>query len=228
MDFSVVEVETLPDIAGARQVYGLASDVSDKNVAKVIFHHLQQTGNQGRFLPPGLAMISAVSVVAFRDQCLSLSSWSRQQDDEASLLKAFSRHRAKLSGEMVVWGSGRNLTQLFAVRSMVVGCAMPPLSLLPLASLLGGSGGDEDGRTVIAGRLGITSESAGSDEGNWEHYRKTGFSPLADKCLLNAVATSRLWLSYCQATGRITADDKCFLVDQIDRLPKKGDGAIPQ
>lgn len=226
MDFSVVEVETLPDIAGARQVYGLAPDVSDKNVAKVIFHRFQRSGDQPRFLPAGLSLISAVSVVSFRDQCLSLSSWSREQTDEADLLKALARHQAKLSGELVAWNAERNLSQLFAVRAMVVGCATPPVTDVSLADLLGEPGGTEHDRTILASRLGIACESVTTDEDNWEQFLAAGFSPLAKRCLLNAIATARLWLLYCQATGRITSDDHNYLIDQFDSLPAEGRNSV--
>jgi predicted PolB exonuclease-like 3'-5' exonuclease len=221
MDVTVLEIEALPDLAGGRRVYGLGREVSDKDVAKVIFHHHGRS-DAGRFLAPHLRTIVAVSLLCFRDERLTRSLWSVEQGNEGSLIEKLHRQLSAVPGELVVWDGGRDLAALFSVRAMVAHRVMSPLRMLCLDRFLGVDTRADMNRSALAKRLGIPGEEIPGDEVNWDFFRAEGMAPLLQRCASNANATMKLWLAHGLATGKVTADDYDLLWNQLDRLPDDG------
>jgi predicted PolB exonuclease-like 3'-5' exonuclease len=221
MDVSVLDVEALPDVAGARRVYGLGREVSDKDVAKVIFHHHGRS-DAGRFLAPHLRTIVAVSLLCVRDERLTRSVWSVEEGDEGTLIEKLHRQLSAVPGDLVVWDGGRNLPALFSVRAMVTRRAMSPRRMLDLDRMLGANARSDMQHSELAKRLGIPGEEIPTDEVNWDVFRDKGMAPLLQRCASNATATMKLWLAHGLATGEVTADDYELLWNQLDRLPDDG------
>ena len=218
MDVGVLEVEALPDVAGARRVYGLGREVSDKDVAKVIFHHHGRS-DAGRFLAPHLRRIVAVSLLRFRDECLTRALWSVEEEgSEATLIERLQRHLSAVPGDLVVWDGGRDLAGLFRVRAMVTQRILSPPRMLRLDRILGADARSDMNRNDLAKRLGIPGEGIPADEVNWDVFRHEGMAPLLRRCASNAAATMKLWLAHGVATGEITVDDHELLLSQLDRL----------
>lgn len=219
MDVGVLEVEALPDIAGARRVYGLAREVSDKDVAKVIFHHHGRS-DAGRFLAPHLRTIVAVSLLRFRDECLTRALWSVDEEgSEETLIGTLQRQLSAVSGDLVVWDGGRDLAGFFSIRAMVTQRALSPPRMLCLDRVLGADARPDMNRSDLAKRLGIDGEAIPTDEVNWDLFRHEGMAPLLQRCASNATATMKLWLAHGVATGNITVDDHELLLNQLDCLP---------
>lgn len=222
MDVSVLEVEALPDVAGARRVYQLGREVSDKDVAKVIFHHHGRS-DAGRFLAPHLRTIVAISLLRFRDECLTRALWSVEEEgSEATLIERLQRHLSAVPGDLVVWDGGRDLAGLFSMRSMVTQRVLSPPRMLRLDRVLGADARPDMNRNDLAKRLGISVEGIPTDEVNWDLFRHEGMAPLFRRCASNAAATMKLWLAHGIATGEITFDDHELLLNQFDRLADDG------
>ena len=85
MNVFVFDIETIPDVASGRRLYGLR-DLDDKEVANVMFNkRRQETG--GEFLRLHLHRIVAISVVLrSRDK---LSVWSLGNPSDEMIREAF-------------------------------------------------------------------------------------------------------------------------------------------
>lgn len=219
MDFLVIEAEGLPDIAGARQVYGLAPDLADKDVAKVMFHHHLHSGDAASFLPPHLRTIAAVSLVRCRDDRMERQDLSATAGGERELLGELARAFARQMGPFLVWDGGRNVSTWFAVRALVHRTTWgrsraqrleAEVELDPTVPVIA--------RHHLAGRLDIRCAAIPHDESNWQAFRQAGEGRLVERCALNAVATTHLWLRHCLVRDAITADEHKALSDQLTRM----------
>lgn len=217
MDFVVLEAEGLPDIPGGRQVYGLASGLAEKDVAKVMFHHHRQSGGGAPFLAPQLRALAAVSLVRCREDRLDRRDLSATAGGEGALLEGLARALARQQGPLLVWDGGRNVSAWLAVRTLVhrTTWGRPPVQRVETELDLAGP---RIPRHDLAARLGIGSVPVPDDESSWEAYREQGEGRLAARCALNAAATARLWLDHCLARDAIAADDHGALAAQLLRV----------
>ena len=79
MNVFVFDIETVPDVAGARRLWNLSDELDDEGVAKIMFSKRQQeTGGQSDFLRHHLHRIVAISAVLRREDRLSV--WSLGDD----------------------------------------------------------------------------------------------------------------------------------------------------
>jgi predicted PolB exonuclease-like 3'-5' exonuclease len=106
------DIETIPDIAGLRLLYGLPDSLSDGDVAELAFHHRRQTtGND--FLPLHQHRVVAIAC-ALRDRDhFTVWSLGNVQDSEATLVQRFFDGIEKYTPQLVSWnGSGFDLPVL--------------------------------------------------------------------------------------------------------------------
>ncbi len=106
------DIETVPDVAGLRKLYGHGSEISDSDVAQLAFDRRREaTGSD--FLPLHLHRIVAISC-ALRDRD-SFRVWSLGEpgEPERDLVKRFFDGVEKYTPQLVSWnGSGFDLPVL--------------------------------------------------------------------------------------------------------------------
>lgn len=124
MNVFVFDIETVPDIEGARRIHDLEG-LDDKGVADVLFYHRRQQANT-EFLRHHLHRIVAISVV-FRGSSDRLKVWSLGDEgsSEKELIQRFFEGINKYTPTLVSWnGSGFDLPVLH-YRMLVNGVVAP-------------------------------------------------------------------------------------------------------
>ncbi len=197
-----INMETLPDIDGARQMFELPADLQVKDVAKVLFHqHVSTRGRDKIFLQPWQARIAVVCVIAIGDAGAELSSFDMEQYDEIELLQKlydFLSH----STYSFCWDQGRDLNALLHVRSMIHQLTFDAIPLRTVERRLRIPPGSTS-LEAIAARFGLQSIAMQGDELSWKQYREQGIAPLCKRCRTNVIATAQLGLRHLLTAGEL-------------------------
>ena len=197
-----INLETLPDIDGARQMYELPVELQVKDVAKVLFHqHVSTQGRDKIFLQPWQARIAVVCVIAISDAGVELFSFDMRQCDEVELLQKLYDFLS-LSTDSFCWDQGRHLNALLQIRSMIHALkfdAAPLRTVERRLRMLPGSNSLE----AIAARFGLQGIAMQGDELSWKQYREQGIGPLCERCRTNVIATAQLGLRHLLTAGEI-------------------------
>jgi len=85
MNFSVFSFSPIPDIETARHNFDL-HDLSDKDVAKVLFHQRKQQTGKSEILTWNQQSLAAVSILSHQDGNIRLENYSLGTEDEKGLL----------------------------------------------------------------------------------------------------------------------------------------------
>lgn len=105
MNIFVFDIETVPDAAGARRVYGLPAHLDDASVAEVAFaKRRQRTG--GDFLPHYLHRVVAIAAVLRSGDRFKVWSLGDETADEAELIRRFFGGIDRFSPDLVSWNGG--------------------------------------------------------------------------------------------------------------------------
>jgi hypothetical protein len=111
MNCLVFDIETVPDVALGRRLYGLTG-LPDEEVAKAMFA-LRRQDSGGEFLPYEQHRIVAISCVLRSREALKVWSLGDVQAAEAELIERFFDGLERFSPELVSWnGSGFDLPVL--------------------------------------------------------------------------------------------------------------------
>lgn len=197
-----VNLETLPDIDGARQMFKLPADLQDKDVAKVLFHqHVSTRGRDRIFLQPWQARIAVVCVIAISDAGTELFSFDMEQYDEMELLQKlfdFLSH----SSYSFCWDHGRDLNSLLQMRAMIHQLKFDVTPLRTVERRLRIPPGSTS-LEAIAARFGLQSIAMQGDELSWKQYRQQGIAPLCMRCRTNLIAAAQLGLHHLLTAGEV-------------------------
>ncbi|MEQ8660272.1 MAG: 3'-5' exonuclease [Gammaproteobacteria bacterium] len=125
MNVFVFDIETVPDVAGARRLWDLG-DLDDAGVAEVMFSkRLQETGGSSDFLRHHLQRVVAISAVFREGDRFNVWSLGDEDADEAELVRRFFEGIERYSPTLVSWnGSGFDLPVL-NYRALVHGISAP-------------------------------------------------------------------------------------------------------
>jgi hypothetical protein len=124
MNILAFDIETVPDVATGRQLYQLG-DLSDQDVARVMFQKRREQTGESEFLRHHLHRIVAVSVVLRQGETFSVWSLGEIQSTEAELVRRFFDGIERYSPTLVSWnGSGFDLPVLH-YRALRHGIAAP-------------------------------------------------------------------------------------------------------
>jgi 3'-5' exonuclease len=101
----VFDIETVPDVAGARRLRPALADLADAEVAQRLFEERREkTGSD--FLPLHLHRVVAISC-AFRDDSgFRVRSIGQPDDDEGKLIQAFFATIDRYTPQLVSWNGG--------------------------------------------------------------------------------------------------------------------------
>ncbi|MEW6647851.1 MAG: 3'-5' exonuclease [Pseudomonadota bacterium] len=123
MNVLVFDIETVPDVASGRRLYGL-DGLDDHDVANVMFHkRRQETGND--FLRLHLQRIVAISVVLRSRDDIRVWSLGEEEADEKEIVQRFFDGIDRFTPTLVSWnGSGFDLPVLH-YRALLHGIQAP-------------------------------------------------------------------------------------------------------
>lgn len=118
------DIETIPDVAGIRRLFGLPEDLPDREVAEVAFQRRRtQTGSD--FLPPQLQRVVVVSCVLRTDEGLKAFSLSEPESDEKAILQRFYDGLERLVPQLVSWNGGGFDLPVMNYRALIHGVSAP-------------------------------------------------------------------------------------------------------
>ncbi len=118
------DIETVPDIAGLRRLYGLDSRLVDTDVAELAFRERRARSGQD-FLPLHLHRVVAIACALREGDSFRCWSLGAASDSEAELIGRFFDGIEKYTPQLVSWnGSGFDLPVLH-YRSLVHGLSAP-------------------------------------------------------------------------------------------------------
>jgi 3'-5' exonuclease len=121
----VFDIETVPDVDGARRLYQL-KDLSDDSVAKVMAAKRQQeTDGASDFLRHHLHRIVAISAVFRHDDKLSVWSLGDEDATEAELVRRFFEGIERYSPTLVSWNGGGFDLPVLHYRALIHGISAP-------------------------------------------------------------------------------------------------------
>ena len=115
------DIETIPDVGGIRQIYGLPEDLADREVAEVAFQKRRtQTGSD--FLAPHLHKVVVISCVLRDDEGLRIFSLEGQ---EAETIRRFYEGVRKYVPQLVSWNGGGFDLPVLNYRALLHGVSAP-------------------------------------------------------------------------------------------------------
>jgi len=197
-----VNLETLPDIHGARQMYQLPADLQAKDVAKVLFHqHVSTLGRDQLFLQPWQARIAVVCVIAISGADVELIQLDMEQSDELQMLQRLNDIQ-HASTDAFCWDQGRELNALLHMRAMIHQTGYDAAPLQPVDQCLQIPPGSY-ALEAIAARFGQQAVAMAGDELSWKLYRQQGIALLEKRCRTNVIATTLLGLHHLLTSGKI-------------------------
>ena len=106
------DIETVPDCAGLRTLYGLPEDLPDADVAEIAFQKRRlQSG--GDFLPPHLQRVIVISCVARDDEGIKIFTIGEPERDEKAAIHRFFDAVERKTPQLVSWnGKGFDIPVL--------------------------------------------------------------------------------------------------------------------
>lgn len=121
MNVLVFDIETVPDIAGGRRLYGLPDSIADEDVERVMATKRREKTGGSEFLPCHQHRIVAISAVWRGRDEFKVSTFGDAQSTEAEIISGFFRMIEKYTPTLVSWnGTGFDLPVLH-YRSLING-----------------------------------------------------------------------------------------------------------
>jgi predicted PolB exonuclease-like 3'-5' exonuclease len=118
------DIETVPDCAGIRRLYGLADALPDSEVAEVAFQKRRaQSGSD--FLPPHLQKVVVISCVLRDSEGLKVFSIGEPERDERTSIQKFYDGVEKYVPQLVSWNGGGFDLPVLNYRALANGVSAP-------------------------------------------------------------------------------------------------------
>lgn len=199
MQFTAIGVAALPDIVTARGNFSL-QDLSDEDVAKVLFHRRKQCGS-GDTLGWDQLAFGAVSLVVISTDNAHIETLTLNDRPEHRLLDAIF-HALQDSPPLVTWGGTSSLLPLLQFRCLkhrrsaggywaaVEQGHRPHIDLQQ--ELLAGTHAETPSLDDLAQRLGLPGMLGRSDGTLWDRWLKGEHQALAEYSDYQAINTALL------------------------------------
>jgi len=118
----VFDIETIPDAAGLRKLWGVAADVSDQAVIDLASQRRRQaTGSD--FLPAHVQRVVAISCVMRSDEGVRAWSLGSAQDSERDIVQRFFDGIEKYTPQLVSWNGSSFDLPVLHYRALIHGIA---------------------------------------------------------------------------------------------------------
>ena len=124
MNVLVFDIETIPDIASGRRLYGL-TDLNDEDAAKVMFHKRREQTGDSEFLRQHLQRVIAISAVLRHGDSLRVWSLGEPQSSEPELLQRFFDGIEKFTPTLVSWNGCNFDLPVLHYRALLHGISAP-------------------------------------------------------------------------------------------------------
>jgi hypothetical protein len=232
------DIETVPDVALGRRLYGLEG-VADEEVAKAMtFRQLQEAGSE--FLPVFQHRIVAISAVMRHADSLKVWSLGTPESDERELVQRFFDGIDRFTPELVTWNGGGFDLPVLHYRALLHGVRSPRywdvgeedrefrfnnyLSRfhwrhIDLMDVLSGfqpraRAGLDDVAVMLGfpGKLGMDGSKV------WDEYLAGGITRIRDYCETDALNTYLIYLRFQLIRGVLDDDGYTRETDRVRRV----------
>lgn len=124
MNVLAFDIETVPDVALGRKLYGL-DGLNDKDTAQVMFNRRREQTGESEFLRHHLHRVVAISAVLRREDSLTVWSLGEADSDEADLIHRFFDGIEKYTPTLVTWNGGGFDMPVLHYRALAHGISAP-------------------------------------------------------------------------------------------------------
>lgn len=124
MNVFVFDIETVPDVAAGRRLYELG-ELSDDDVAKVMFHKRREETGGSDFLRLHMHRVVAISAVLRSRDTVRVWSLGELESSEAELVQRFFDGIDKFTPTLVSWNGGGFDLPVLHYRALVHGIQAP-------------------------------------------------------------------------------------------------------
>ncbi len=124
MNVFVFDIETVPDVASARRLWGL-DGLDDDGVAAVLFSKRQQETGGSDFLRHHLHRVVAISAVFREGERFNVWSLGDEEAGEAELLRRFFEGIERYTPTLVSWNGGGFDLPVLHYRALLHGISAP-------------------------------------------------------------------------------------------------------
>ncbi len=124
MNVFVFDIETVPDVAGARRVFGFPDHLADAGVAEALFAR-QRLRAGSEFLPLHLHRVVAIAAVLRSADRFKVWSLGEADSGEAELIGRFFDGIERFSPNLVSWNGGGFDLPVLHHRALLHGIAAP-------------------------------------------------------------------------------------------------------
>ena len=124
MNVLAFDIETIPDVVSGRRLYQLG-DLSDADVARVMFQKRREQTGDSEFLRHHLHRIVAVSVVLRHEETFAIWSLGETHASEEELVRRFFDGIEKYSPTLVSWNGGGFDLPVLHYRALLHGISAP-------------------------------------------------------------------------------------------------------
>jgi hypothetical protein len=118
------DIETIPDIAGLRQLHDLPATLADAEVAEFAFQK-QRAKNGSDFLPLHLQRVIVISCAMRSDEGFRVWSLAEPKSGEGEIIQRFFDGIAKYTPQIVSWNGGGFDLPVLHYRGLIHGVAAP-------------------------------------------------------------------------------------------------------
>lgn len=225
MNVFVFDIETVPDVAGARRLWSL-DDLDDDGVAAVMFNkRLQETGGSSDFLRHHLQRIVAISAVFREGERFNVWSLGDLDSPEDELIRRFFEGVERYTPTLVSWNGGGFDLPVLHYRALLHGIAAPRywdtgdddrefrynnylgryhwrhIDLMDvLAAYQPRAAAPLDQIAVL---LGLPGKLGMAGSAVWEHYRQDDLKGIRDYCETDVLNTYLVFLKFQHLRGHL-------------------------
>jgi 3'-5' exonuclease len=124
MNVLAFDIETIPDVAAGRKLYGL-DGLSDIDTAQAMFAKRREQTGDSDFLRHHLHRVAAISAVLRREDSLTIWSLGETDSGEADLIRRFFDGIEKYTPTLVSWNGGGFDMPVLHYRALAHGISAP-------------------------------------------------------------------------------------------------------
>ncbi len=124
MNILAFDIETIPDVATGKRLYGL-DGLSDKDVAQAMFAKRREQTGDSEFLRHHLHRVVAISAVLRQGETLRVWSLGEPDSDEAELVRRFYDGIERYTPTLVSWNGGGFDLPVLHYRALLHGISAP-------------------------------------------------------------------------------------------------------
>lgn len=222
MSIIVFKIETIPDIEGGRKLYEL-QDLSDKEVANVMFYKRRQETENSELLRLHLHRICSISIAVRDDNGFKVLSLGNDGCGEGELIQRLYDAIDTYAAPLHSWSGSDFALPVLHYRSLIHGLRAPRYwaeedeAISPdLKDMLAGFSVHADvPLDEFSCLLGLPGNMLMSHDKVWDTYRHAGVESIRTASEVEVVNTYLVYLRFQQFLGQLSQDEymtECQLV----------------